>query len=209
MDNLLDLVRGLALVGGVECRLTQTGSSRLFTVTLPVDHTGPARFSPQLGNLRQMSYVEEGPETSAAVVGGAGEGVAQTFAEYVDGQAVADWDRVETYVDAPSAALPAEMSQAGLEELIEAGPSVSLAVSVEDTAQWRLGRDWWVGDRVTIEPRLGVTVRDAVGEARLGWAAAEGATGSSTVGSLQTVGDQRLVRILERVNRKLRKGGRP
>jgi len=115
--------------------------------------------------------------------------------------------RVEAYLDQRQAENTAdgaaEIEQAMAEELVTNGPVVQLAMQTRDTAQIQFGRDFFVGDRVTVEPPAGVDlIQEVIREITVTWTAEDGVTAVSTVGSSEATGTPRMVKLLRRLTRR-------
>jgi hypothetical protein len=126
------------------------------------DTDNPVIFSPQFANVDQMELVYDyRGEENAVYVGGPGEGEARTVEEVedTDAQAASPWGRREGFVDArdaenTAAALGVDVTvllQArGQQRLGETRPKVRLNGRVRSTDFTLYGRDWFLGDRVTV-----------------------------------------------------------
>lgn len=209
MTPLMDVLKGLAKTGGVGFGVTQLGENLVFDVYSPTDRTLTARFSTLLGNLDTFQLTETAPSTSYVVAGGQGNMQARVFLDMTDTAALVKWPgwRVEAYLDQRQAENTAdgaaEIEQAMAEELVTNGPVVQLAMQTRDTAQIQFGRDFFVGDRVTVEPPAGVDlIQEVIREITVTWTAEDGVTAVSTVGSSEATGTPRMVKLLRRLTRR-------
>lgn len=162
---LLTLLQELAIAGGVGFRLVQVGAGLEFQVSAPVDRTGTAKLAVELGNLGSFSYSLRAPSATHVYVGGSGEGAARTIQER-GSDALAEWGRMEVFVDRRDTNAAVELDQAAAEALIEQGPQTSLSITPIDTPQLQFGRDYNLGDRILIRVD-GVPIRDVVREVRI------------------------------------------
>lgn len=203
MTPLLDLIRGLAATGGIGFGVKQVGTALVFDVYVPTDRTGTARFSSQLGNLESFEFSETAPSASYVVSGGQGQGIARAFAFTEDAPALVEWPRwrMERFVDQRQAEDAAEILQARLEELVTNGPQTSLSITTRDTAQTQFGRDFFIGDRVTVEPVVGAVVKEVLREVTVTWTP-ERTSVVSRVGTAETTGTSRIIRALRRLTSK-------
>lgn len=164
---LLELLQELALAGGdLRFRIVQTGPGQLaFEVTEPVDRSGTALFSPELGNLAGYAYSRTDAAADYVIVGGQGEGTARAF---VEGGAPTPSmrRRSETFRDRRDSADPAVLAQARDEALAELTAKTELSITPVDTAAVAYGLDYQLGDRVTVEVD-GVRIVDVVREVTL------------------------------------------
>ncbi|WP_326700197.1 siphovirus ReqiPepy6 Gp37-like family protein [Streptomyces sp. NBC_01754] len=208
-EPLLDACRTAAAADGLGFRTRQVGDQVLFGVYAPADLTKVARFSRGLGNLRSVAFTMAAPlATQELVQGGndpAQEATPANRRAYVEvsSGAAADWYRVEklvdkTGVDDDSAG---ELTQAGVLELGNDNPQASLSTVTVDTEDLRAGRDFWLGDRVTVALPTGMEVTDIVQTIRLEATPDGGELVTSVIGSSDkttTTATVRLVRDLAR-----------
>lgn len=161
---LLDLLKDLALSGGdLGFRVVQVGTALQFQVYTPVDRTRTVILSPLLGTLAAFEYAVEPPTTNDVVVAGGGEGTARVFLEREGADSQEAFKRrVQTFRDRRDTSDPAEMGQTADEELAQGAARTSLSVTPIDTEGIQVGRDYWLGDRVTVV----VTEEDADQDAR-------------------------------------------
>lgn len=210
-EPLLDACRTVAATDGLGVRTRQVGDQILFGVYAPADLTATARFSAGLGNLRSVSFTMAAPLATSQLVQG-GEDPAQQPAEgepanqrvYVEvtSGAAADWYRVEKLVDKTGTDnTSGELTQAGALEFGNDNPQASLSTVTVDTEDLRAGRDFWLGDRVTVQLPTGLEVTDLVQTIRLEATPNEGELVTSVIGSSDkttTTATVRLVRDLAR-----------
>ena len=164
-EALLDVARTLAAPDALGFRTRQVGTEIRFGVYAPVDRTRTARFSAELGNLRSVSRARTAPlATSELVQGGDPSSAAGVYVEVTSG-AAATWYRVEKLQDQTGVAddVEGELTQAGTTALVDDGVQVALSTVTVDTDQLKAGRDYGLGDRVTVVlPRTGEEVADVV-----------------------------------------------
>lgn len=113
----------------------------------------PALFGLEFGNLEEASLeYDYSEEVTYAYAGGQGLGEFRLVEELEDtarsgGSA---WGRIEAFGDARNDSTSAAVEDRAREVLIEGEPSVSFSGKLVDSAGLRYGRDWSVGDRVTV-----------------------------------------------------------
>ncbi|MFS0697750.1 siphovirus ReqiPepy6 Gp37-like family protein [Streptomyces nitrosporeus] len=208
-EPLLDACRTAAVSDGLGFRTRQVGDEIRFGVYAPTDLTDVARFSAGLNNLRSVSFALAAPTGTQQLVQG-GNDPAQTatpantraYVEVSSG-AAASWYRVEKLVDKTGVDNDAagELTQAGVLELGTDNPQASLATVTVDTEDLRAGRDFWLGDRVTVELPTGLELTDLVQTIRLEATPAEGELVTSVIGAADkstTTATVRMVRDLAR-----------
>lgn len=203
MTPLLDLIRPLAETGGVGFKVVQTPTGDLeFRVFTPADRTGSARFAAALGNLTDWTLFERAPSTTNAIVGGQGQMANRLFVEQTDTTTGTTWPgwRMENFQNRTDTNLTAELNQTLAENLLEGGPHIALTVQTRDTPNLRFGRDFRMGDRVSVEPWPGRVVQDVLREVEIDWTADDGEQVVFRVGTVETTGTpaiQRLARKLK------------
>jgi hypothetical protein len=199
-NTLLSLIRGLAGTGGLGFNVRQIGQNLSFDVYTPVDRTGTARFASKLGNLDSFELTETAPAASYVIAGGTGGGTTRIFRDMTDTAAITAWPktRVERYIN-QSTDDPDELDQALAEELLSNGPTTSMAITTRDTPQIQFARDYYIGDRVTVEPRPGQVIRDILREVTVTWDPDTGVQAVSRVGSYATTGTNRIIRLVQRL----------
>ncbi|WP_069737407.1 siphovirus ReqiPepy6 Gp37-like family protein [Streptomyces sp. EN27] len=172
MEPLLDACRKVAVPTGVGFRTRQVGTQILFGVYAPRDLSGSARFSTGLGNLRKVRFSLSAPTaTSELVMGGedpaqqvgAGEPAnTRAYVEVTSG-AQASWYRVEKLVQSSGKSdADGELTQDGVLALGNDNPQASLSTETVDTEDLQAGRDYGLGDKVSVVLPTGLTVMDIV-----------------------------------------------
>ncbi|MGI5196929.1 Gp37-like protein [Streptomyces sp. CA-288835] len=151
---------------------TQLVDLEIFT---PRDRSKEIRFSPELGNLREYIWTLNAPKVTRAIVGCAGENLDRYYYQKVDSAAEAEWGmQVEQFIDRRDIQLvvdkatgqpkksDATMTAADFENAKEAAEEAASNALEEgvmsgnfqiypiDTADCLFGRDYFVGDKVTV-----------------------------------------------------------
>lgn len=152
--KLGELLARIATVGGVGFRVLQVDSRLVFRVFIPNDRAALVRIDIDNGTTDELTYGYEPPELTRAIVGGTGEGASRNLLEQSSADSVAAetaWGRrIEEFVD-ESSGNTAEMQAAADKRLTAAGATkVSLATKPVDTRLMQFGRDYFLGDRVTV-----------------------------------------------------------
>ncbi|MFE5258230.1 siphovirus ReqiPepy6 Gp37-like family protein [Streptomyces coelicoflavus] len=173
LEPLLDACRTAAVTDGLGFRTRQVGDQVRFGVYAPQDLTGTARFSHGLGNLRSVAFTLGAPlATSELVMGGndpsqeppTGDPAYERVYVEVTSGAAADWYRVEKLVEKTSVDddSQGELTQAGRLAFGNDNPQVSLSTVTVDTEDLKAGRDFGLGDKVTVVLPTGLEVVDVV-----------------------------------------------
>lgn len=207
-EALLDTCRRVAVDGGeIGFRTWQTATQILFGCYAPRDLTATARFSAGLGNLRSVQAKQSAPTVTHALVAGTEPETGTTGRTYVqvaDPAAADTWYRVEKYIDG-SAENDAngELSQGGREELATGAAPVELATVTVDTDDLKAGRDFDLGDRVTVALPYGVEVADLVRSIHLQATPDSGEYVTTLIGSQGATSDPALARAVRALGRRL------
>jgi hypothetical protein len=161
---LLELLQPLALAGGdLGFRIVQVDNALEFQVYVPADRTRTAVFSEEFGNLAGHDYSQTRPVANYVYVGGQGEGTARAVVEGGDAASITTFGRREQFRDRRDLDTTATLEQARTEALAETQAETALSISPIDTAAVSYGRDYRLGDRVTVVIE-GEAVKDVVRE---------------------------------------------
>jgi hypothetical protein len=206
-EPLLDACRRVALAGGgIGFRTRQDGSQLKFGCYAPADLTATARFSIGLGNLRSLSFKQSAPTSTHALVAGTepDTGTTRTFVQVADAAAAATWWRVEKYVDGSEANdTNGELTNAGTVEIADGAAPIELATVTVDTEDLRAGRDFGLGDKVTIALPTGLEATDLVRSIHLQADPDSGEFVSTLVGSPAATTDPQMVKLIRTLSRRL------
>ena len=212
-EGLLEACRRVAIDGGgLGFRTRQADRQIVFEVYGPRDLSTSARFSFGLGNLRYLRAKISAPTVTHALVTGnerqpeeEGDPVPpRTFLEVADTGQATTWYRVEKHVDGGADDDSAgEMTQAGREELAGGAAPVELATVTVDTADLAAGRDFDLGDRVSVQLPNGQQVTDLVRSIHLQATPAGGEQVTTLVGSPEATADPQMVRLVQDLTRQI------
>lgn len=150
-DNLLDFLSSLALRGGgLGFKVVQDGNELVFQVYQPTDKTRSVFFSPLLGNLSSFEYSNIAPDSNAVVIGGSGEGAARYIMWKDNAESIIKYSRIETFVDQRNTLDETELVKSMDEELINKAEKNSFSFTPIDTPQLSFGKEYGLGDKVSI-----------------------------------------------------------
>lgn len=120
-------------------------------------------FSAGLETLAGWTLTSEAATANKVVVAGGGQGTARLIREQTDNFSVGTWGLAETFVDQRQTVEVTELDQAATEALAESVKPVTVAFTPLDTEGQAFGRDWGLGDTVTVQAG-GLIVVDQVRE---------------------------------------------
>ncbi len=210
MEPMGDVMRRVAATGGgLGFKATLVGfsdpTSRKieFTVFDPPDLSNQVVFGFGAGSLKYVATETTAPTVNAAIVGAQGEGADR----YVIGRnnyASQDaWDRRETLVSRPGNDPLAELQADGDEALAEGAETVRVPTSVADTPDQKFGRDYNVGDRVSVETAPGSMLSDVVVTVHLQVFPTSGEYVSATIGSQAEISDPVWIQRMRAIDRRV------
>lgn len=204
-EALLDVCRTVASGDGLGFRTRQVGSNILFGVYAPTDRTATCRFSAALGNLRSLSYSLVAPLATAELVQGGDVSSATGVFVEVDSGAASDWYRVEKLQDQTGVIDDAdgELTQAGTLALQDDNPQSALSTVTVDTPDLQAGRDFGLGDKVTVVLPTGLEVQDVVRTISLAADPDGGEVVTSVIGNSDQTTATAQVRLLRELGRRL------
>ena len=207
LEPLLEACRRVAVWGGgLGFRTRVEGGQILFGCYATADKTSTARFSAGLGNLRSVQYKMSAPTVTHALVQGpeVEAPASRVFVERSNPMSAAAWWRVEQLVDGPAENdTNGELTAAGNEAVSAGSAPVELATVTVDIEDLQAGRDFDLGDRVTIELPTGLEVVDRVLAIHLQATPDSGEYVTTLVGSPEATSDPGMVRLVRELGRRL------
>jgi hypothetical protein len=174
--NLMDVIRALiaqaygAAGVGMGIQIKQNGSRLLFDVYLVADKTANAVFSESLGNLTSVSLAMTDPTCTDALVQGKtpmtkadGTTVDPTAPSFISATTPSTvWTKTEQYVNDANESIPNNLSTAAQNALFAGTAGPSLITTATDSPYLVFGHDYFIGDKVTVEVRPGITYQDII-----------------------------------------------
>lgn len=164
---LLDALRKVALAAGglaFDVRDALDGGQD-FVVWQPLDRTGSARFGVELGNVASLAVQRVAPTGTTALIAAQGEAGARTLVEIPDPSADSAWGRREAFLDQRQvdaelspAEQQAEYEKAAAEAFADAAEASAVSAVILDTPAVKWGRDYGLGDRVSVLTPFGAVV---------------------------------------------------
>lgn len=207
---LLDTCRAIALSGGGLGFdvINVPGGNYEFHVYQPVDRTLTARFGEDLGNVLRLSVGRLSPEVTVALIAGPGEQASRITDEQIDTTADPAWGRREMFIDQRQAsetdpvARQAEFDKAATEALAAGAEQATISADIIDTATTQWGRDYNLGDKVSVNTPHGV-VPDLVREVHVDVSEEGEAVVGSTIGTTQASSASLTVRLARSMQKRI------
>lgn len=205
LEPILDVLRRVATAaGGVGFRTYQGDGAIYFEVYQPRDLSNTVRYSFDLGNIRYLSYRQQAPTATAALVGGQGEGADRYVLERVDAEDEAAWGRSETYVARAGSATTLELQADGDEALLDTHSVAQLTATTIDVATQRFGQHYALGDTVAVSPAPGTQLAAQVKTVHVqAWATA-GELVTPTIGDQGETTESGQIKKLRQIDKRVR-----
>lgn len=187
LDALRRAIAGSGWEIGFRTRLTSDWSSVAFEVYQPTDKSSTARFSRGLGNLRAVNFKWSAPTATRALLSSPfseakttapTHPIRQQFYQYTNTSVRDSWNMLAEKVVEVSAQTEestassnhglltttgsATMVAAGQETLVEGTETYEMSTVTVDTEDLKAGRDFYLGDYVTVELPTGLSVTTVV-----------------------------------------------
>lgn len=193
-----DILTDLALSGGdLGFQIAQDGAALMFSVYQPADRTRTVIFNSELGSVASYEYDEEEPTANWVVAAGMTDppGPRRHFLGQGDHASMSRYGLIEKYVDGGDAATT-ELPQLADQALTEGAATVEYGATPIDTDALTFGRDYGLGDRVTVVVD-GYPAHDVIREVTVALTEAD-ATVTPVVGT-PGAADPRATRIFNRL----------
>ncbi|MGO2634739.1 MAG: siphovirus ReqiPepy6 Gp37-like family protein, partial [Galactobacter sp.] len=177
LEEAQTLAKGAGL--GFRTRMEPSGTI-VFEVFQGRDLSRAVRLSQTNGALNEYTLEQAAPTVTSVLVAGQGEGSARTL-RLLSGN-TNDWSvGVEQFQDRRDTDDADELAKAGTETLEDGQETASITCTVTDLPILRFGRDYTLGDTITIQLANGVTITDTLQTAEIDWGP-EGRTVTLQVG---------------------------
>lgn len=162
------LLEQLATPAGLGFRVVQRGSNLQFETYQVADRTKTIRLDVYNNSLSSQKVAVSAPSVTWALVAGQGEGTARQMYVRTNTEATAAqaaWGRrIERFIDQRQTDDVDALKQAGDEALADGGfTGVNVQVVAMDDATMVYGRDWFLGDRVTVVVGTGEVTSNVTG----------------------------------------------
>lgn len=160
--NLLDVIRALLAAGntpmGVSITRVPATHSLTFDVYIPRNLTGKAWFSEQLGNLTSIAFSITDPTCTDAYLQGSGT----TFIAKEVTTPVTQWNKTEQFINNATETDANNNNTAAQQAIFSGAAGPIMGITAADIPYLTFGRDYWLGDIVSVEVRPGNVYSDVV-----------------------------------------------
>lgn len=167
---VLDEVATLAETAGLTVDIVQDDNLKqsVLTVTEGRDFSRRIRLSHGNAGIESHSFTLEAPTVTSVLVAGQGEGSERTL-KLTHGNENSWGFRSLQFQDRRDTDDQKELDAAGTDTLTEGQERASVSLTVNDTPGRMFGRDYWLGDTVTVQLSTGVNITDTVQMAEVSW----------------------------------------
>ena len=162
---LMDVIRNIIRKGGpmgVDITLDQPSKTLIFDCFVPNDLTHKAYFSMRLGNLTSVGLQIEDPTLTNALVLGS-----SALVEVTGSGSANPWTHIEQVIDQSGSTDATNNTQAGNDAIAQGIRTPGLTVSATDIPKLQFGRDYFLGDKVTVEIAPGDSYADIISQVDL------------------------------------------
>lgn len=157
MHPLADRLLPAVDLAGIGLDAYQDGAGITADIYVPSDLTGGPVLTEASGVVQAGTWSLTPPTVTRVIVGGPGEGVAREWEIVTDTQAEAKWGlsleqvRDARDIDETSPTKIADMRARGQETLDEGAESATITAQLAETAHFRVGVAYWLGDLVPVQ----------------------------------------------------------
>jgi hypothetical protein len=163
--NLMDVIRAMIAQSntqmGVQVLRNQSAHRLTFDCYVPRNLAGLAWFSRDLGNLTAVNFYITDPTCTDALVWGSGSFVSRVAT------ARTSWNVTEQFIDDSQETDANNLATAAQTALLTGAAGPNMSATVTDTPFLSFGRDYYLGDIVSLEVRPGAVYSDVVSSVTL------------------------------------------
>jgi hypothetical protein len=182
--NMLDVMRAMIAQTntsmGISLKENPSTHRLTFDVYVPRDLRGKAWFSEALGNLTAIDFSLTDPTVTNALVQGSGT----TFVEKV-ATGRTRWNVIEQFTDSSGETDINNINTTAQQALLNGAVGPSMSVTASDTPFLTFGRDYGLGDMVSVEVRPGAVYSDIISSVVL----TADPTTTPMISAVPTIGD--------------------
>lgn len=150
-EVLLDWCQQIAATDGLGFRIRQSGVSLIFETYMPRDLRSQVIFSRDLGNISAIALPHQVASINQVIIGGSGEGTARIIAVRSDPESIARYGKRTVFVDQRQSSSATELGQTIANQLESGKGGSGAEIAVLDTEAVQYGRDYDLGDFVSVE----------------------------------------------------------
>jgi hypothetical protein len=158
--NMMDVIRAMitsaGAARGMGVSVKRNGSRLLMDVYVPRNLTNIAWFSEALGNMTSVNFSLTDPTCTDALVRGSSAFVSSVAASKTQ------WNAAEQYIDDSSETVASNLNASAQQAVAAGGYGPILSSTPTDSPFLTFGRDYYLGDIVTIEVVPGANYSDVV-----------------------------------------------
>lgn len=170
LKNLLDEVKNAADTGGLvlSCAQSSTNNTIIFDVKPGRDLSRPIRLTVGADEVLGYDTSQTHAEATTVIVGGQGEGAARNLQEVSNGTG---WGgrRIEIFKDRRDTNEDTNLVADAESELAEKAEEVKLTFDLQESPARKFGKNFTIGDTITVELEHGITFVEQVTSAQITW----------------------------------------
>lgn len=187
---VLDEVANLADTAGLTVDVVQDDNLKksVLSVVEGRNFARRVRLSHENGGIESHDFTLEAPTVTSVLVAGQGEGEKRTL-KLTHGNENTWGFKSLQFQDRRDTDDQSELDAAGIDTLTEGQERATVSLTVNETPLLMFGRDYWLGDTVTVQLSTGVVITDTVQMAEVSWGE-NGRTVSLQVGPTSDDEDQ-------------------
>lgn len=169
-DNAMDVLPGLAQVGGIGISVKQVGSGLVLDTYAPTDRTARV-LSEAAGTITSWSLASTAPSVTRAIIASSGVGTSRAFTEQFDGTGLEALYgiAIETFVDARDTADATTLTQRGQAAIAAGAPQAGYSITVAETPVVRAMVNLFVGDLVAVQITPTLALEDICSQMTITW----------------------------------------
>lgn len=166
-ERLMPVTDGAGIGELLGVTVKHVGNGLVLDVFEPKTYNKP--IDVRSGIVKEWSWSRTAPQVTRAVAGGQGEAQLRLFREKANAEleALLNW-KMESFRDARDTSDPTLMYQRIDEVLLEGAEKAGLALTLSETANFQYGKNFSIGDKLTINIGAGQMV-ERLEEATLSW----------------------------------------
>lgn len=172
LKSVLDEAAQIASQNGlvIDCAQTPYAPSIIFDVRPVADKSRRIRLTTRADELLDYNVKETAPTSTVVVVGGQGEGADRVLQEHKMNKSNWGLRRIETFKDRRDTEETAELTRSATEILKNGEEKIKITFTIKDSQVRRFGRDYFIGDIITVELDNGIIFTEQLTAAKVLWA---------------------------------------